>query len=64
MDAANRNYPKSEEDEMRQLDTLAAYYVKLANRFVSHSHSALCSNDKSGFYIISRTTSTSDYSSL
>ncbi len=29
---ANLDYPKSEEDQMRQLDTLAAYYVQQANR--------------------------------
>ncbi len=29
---ANLDYPKSEEDQMRQLDTLAAHYVQEANR--------------------------------
>jgi RNA polymerase-associated protein CTR9 len=29
---ANLDYAKSEEDQMRQLDTLAAYYVQMANR--------------------------------
>ncbi len=29
---ANLNYKKSEEDQMRQLDTLAAYYLQEANK--------------------------------
>ena len=33
---ANIDYPKADEDQMKQLDTLAAYYVKMANKEKKH----------------------------